>query len=613
MFRTFKGKLSAVYLCLVLLIAIVGGMSVFSLFKLSKALDSLMVDNYKSINAVNSMLDALEKQDSAILLYINGDKQAGIDVFTENSSKFMEWNNVIRNNITENGEKETVKSINSSYISFTRLFSELQEAAKENKDSKSINFYNEKITPEFTKIKALLKKVTDLNEHAMFRSKNLATEDSIKDLYLLLFITVIAVSGGFVLSRYFINRFLKPMHALIQTIKLVREGDLNQETAVISNDEVGEMAVEFNNMTRRLLDYDRSSIGKLMVEKNKSLAIVKSIFDLLIVMDISYKILLINSAFEKFFGIREENALNKHFLEVIRNGELFDYISSAFESKEEYSEKIICINSNNNEFYFNVIVTGVRDIDHRLTGLVVSFHNVTQLKQLEMVKTDFLSTISHELKTPLTSVIMGTSLLENGNIGNLNEKQKNIVDAIKEDSDRLSNLVNNLLELSRIESGKAIFNIKPHTIINIINDSIRTLQEQINSKGIILETSFDEQLPSIRVDGEKITWVMNNLLSNALKYTASGDIIRISAKEQSGSIIVSIKDTGIGIPPEYQKKIFDKFVQVKGQDLEVRGTGLGLAIVKEIVNIHGGEIWCESIPEIGSTFSFTLPLPEGEA
>jgi PAS domain S-box-containing protein len=611
MFRTLKSKISFVYFCLIILIAIVGSVSVLSLFNLSKSVNGIMENNYNSVNYVSKMLDELERQDSALLLYINGNKQAGIDSFSDSNNVFLQWYNKEQSNITEVGESDYVKKINDYYITYTKLFLELQEI-KNNKAEDAIDFYNNTITPHFNKLKQCLRDVSDLNEKAMFKSKDVATQNVIKYTYIILFLSILAVLAGFALSRFFINRFLMPMHSLIRTIKLVKEGDLNKQTPVISRDEVGELAIEFNNMTKRLLEYDKSSIGKLLVEKNKSLAIVKSIKDPLIVLDTGYKILLMNSACESFFNVREEKAFNKHFLETIRNGELFDYISSIFESKAESKEKIIYINSNGDDFYFNVIVTLVKDIDLKLTGLVVTFHNVTQLKQLEMVKTDFISTISHEFKTPLTSIMMGATLMENASLGTLTKKQKNIINTIKEDGERLSSLVNNLLELSKIESGKSIFNIKPHSIFNIIENSMKHIHEQVKNKGVKLYFESVDDLPIVNVDHEKISWVVNNLLSNALRYTNSGDFISIRAYEKDGKVYVAVKDTGIGIPLEYLKKIFDKFVQVKGNDSEVRGTGLGLAIVKEIIEVHGGEIWCVSKPKEGSTFIFTLPLSNKE-
>jgi signal transduction histidine kinase len=204
--------------------------------------------------------------------------------------------------------------------------------------------------------------------------------------------------------------------------------------------------------------------------------------------------------------------------------------------------------------------------------------------------------------------MMGLSLLTDKKIGNTNEKQEKILDTIKEDGENLSSLVNDLLQLSKIESDKAIFNIEKCSIIGIIENCINRFYNQAAAKEVNLYYDAKEKLPKVLADSEKITWTLNNLVSNALKYINAGDEIFIKALVRDKKMFISVSDTGIGISPEYQKKIFDKFVQVKGQDSEIRGTGLGLAISKEIVEAHGGQIWCESKLDVGSTFTFTLPI-----
>jgi signal transduction histidine kinase len=282
-------------------------------------------------------------------------------------------------------------------------------------------------------------------------------------------------------------------------------------------------------------------------------------------------------------------------------------MSNAFEDEVEMNDRIIKIEQNE-EFYFNVIVTMIKDLESKVSGIIILLKDVTQLKQLEKARTDFVSTISHEFKTPLTSIMMGTSMIIDGSMGVLNEEQQDILGTIKEDGERLTRLVNDLLELSRIEAGSSVFNIEPCSIDAIIDDSVKQFAIQAAHKNVSIHVRVEEMMPKVIVDYEKITWVFNNLISNALKYTNSGDEILINASIRNERMYILVKDTGVGIPEEFQEKIFDKYVQVKGQDLEARGTGLGLAVVKEIINTHGGEIWCESELDTGSTFTFTLPL-----
>jgi PAS domain S-box len=398
------------------------------------------------------------------------------------------------------------------------------------------------------------------------------------------------------------------MNSLISAIKQIKAGNLGHEAEIISNDEVGELAREFNNMTSRLLQFEQSTLGKLVEEKNKSITIVKSISDPLIVLDTNYRIILINDASEHFFGIKEESALERHFLEVIRNGELFDFVTTAKDEKDAIIQKIISINTGAEEHFFNVSVTVIKNDKSSLAGFVVLLQNVTQLKHLEKIRNDFIATISHEFKTPLTSIIMGTDLVLGEVIGKLNSEQKEVATAIKEDGERLSILVNDLLELTKIESGKAVYKMDECSMVSIIESSIKQFFQFAEQKGVILLTNADKSLPKVKADYEKITWVLNNLISNALKYTKEGDHILVLAEEKNDKVYVTVKDTGVGIPAEYLNIIFDKFVQVKGGDFEMRGTGLGLAVVKEIVEAHEGKIWCESELDSGSSFTFTLNI-----
>ena len=613
MIKTLKRKISLVYLSLVVLIAVVGTTASVNLFNLSRAIDGLMIANYKSIQGATNMLEAIERQDSAVLIYINVDTQKGKDLFTENNEEFLKWYNVDYNNITETGEKELMDKIKKSYNHFVKLFFDLQEIRSSQDIESAAGFYDTRMMPDFISTKNELKQLSLLNEKAMFRSKELATRNAENSMYLVLGLSVFAIVGGYAISGFFTNKFLMPMLLLTKTMKLIKAGDLNQQANITTKDEIGELAYEFNNMTKRLQQYEQSTLGKLLAEKNKSLAIVKSISDPLMVLDPDYRIVLLNDVFERIFNVSEPAAINKHFLESIRNGEIFDFISSIFKSNEETGQKIFLVCSNNECYYFNVIVTTVKENDTNLSGIIALFQNVTQLKELEKIRTDFIATISHEFKTPLTSIMMGTDVLMNEGMGPLSNDQKQFITAIREDGERLANLVNDLLELTRIESGKAVYKFREYAVDDIVECAVKPFYQLAEQYDVSLHFQCEDYLPPVVADFEKITWVLNNLISNALKYTDAGDEISISAVEKAGKVYVTVKDTGRGIPEEYINKIFEKFFQVKDGDFEVRGTGLGLAVVKEIIDAHHGEIWCESKLDAGSSFIFVLNSAERES
>ncbi|NTV89643.1 MAG: cell wall metabolism sensor histidine kinase WalK [Clostridiales bacterium] len=607
---TLKGKVSLVFFGLVGLIAIVGITASWNLLGLSRAVDGLMVANYKSINGATNMLDALDMQDSAIIVYINEDSDKGLILFNESNALFLKWFEVNAGNVTEPGEQQVVDDIKASYDSYMSNFLELQSLVASGDKTKSTAFYYSDLIPDFTKTKAGLKQLILLNEKSMFKSQAQATENSRNAMYLVFGLSLAAIAVGFFLSRFYTNKFLLPIFSLTKTMRLVKAGDLNQQADIISGDEIGELAGEFNNMTKRLQQFEKSTLGSLLSEKNKSLAIVRSISDPLLVLDTDYKAILLNSACEKLFMVQEDSVLNRHFLEGINNRELFDFISDTCEADEKSRHRIFNINSGAESFYYNVSVATVRDSDLKSSGIIVVFQNVTQLKELEKIRTDFIGTISHEIKTPLTSIIMGTDMLLDPAVGSLNEEQAQFISLIREDSDRLTKLVNELLELTRIESGKAVYKFDNYPLEEIILYSLKNFSNLFEQNGIKLTNNFSSSLPVVYADFGKVIRVINNLISNAIKYAGEGGEITVSAWQENGRAYVSVRDSGEGIPSEYLEKVFEKFFQVREGDIEIRGTGLGLAVAKEIIEAHNGSIWCESEIEAGSCFTFTLDIAD---
>lgn len=605
MVKTLKGRISLIFLVLVTLSALIGFTAVFNLYRLNNSIDGLMTANYKSIKAINKMIESIEKQDYAVLIFIAESNQKGFETFLVGQNNFLKAFSIENQNLTELGEKNLVSRLNTSYVEYLKSFAALQNIKDR---SAALEFNNRIVAKKSGKIKLLLRNLADLNEKSMFSSKSEATDSAKHSLNLILIISLLAVIGGFATSRFFINRFFRPINMLIETVRRVQSGDLNQPAPVVYQDEIGTLAEEFNNMTRRLFEYEKSTVGQLMTEKNRTLAIVKSISDPLIVLDRQFRIQLINDAGESLFEVNEKNALDKHFLEVIKQGDLFEHIAEVTDTKDETKTKIVVIKTKATDSYFNVLVKVVRDEQDNASSIVILLQNITRIKQIEKIKTDFIATVSHEFKTPLTSVLMGISLILEKKLGSLNNEQVKLIQTIKDDGETLVKLVNDLLEISKIESGKSIFKMQSVLISKIIEDSARHFMEEAKKQEIKLTYKVAPDLPMIKADPEKVQWILNNLIGNALKYTKTGDEIKITATLHHEKICVGVRDTGVGIPPEYRDKVFDRFVQVQGYDLEVRGSGLGLAIAKEIVEAHGGEIWCESELEAGSTFIFTLPV-----
>ena len=607
MTNTLKGKISLIYGSLLILTALVGFAGFYNLYRLEKAVDSLMTDNYKSINASARMLETIEGQDGAVLTSISIDSRKGSELFMDLQTAFIKWYQVEVNNVTEQGEKKLIEDIGNRYDLYIKDFSELQRIRSQSGEEGALLFYDNTMLLRFNRIKQELAEVSRLNELAMFQGKNLAAAKTKQSMYFLLGLSFTAVIGGYAAARHFVNRFLNPLKQLTESISRVKAGELNQELVLHSNDEAGKLAEEFNRMTKRLQSYEKSTKGQLIAEKNRSMAIVKSISDPLLVLDAEYRIVLTNHAFERFFNLAEPDVLGKHFLEAVLNGEIFSHISDTVRSGAEHREKIFQLHGGY-DHYFNVVVVSVKEPENNHGGLIVLFQNVTELKELERVKTDFVATISHEFKTPLTSILMAASMLSDSSLGHLDAEQLEIVETLKDDGEKLANLVNDLLELSRIESGREVYQFALCSLREVVEASAGSFADMAARRGVRMTVDIPEKLPPVVADAEKISWVVNNLIGNALKYTDAGDDISVSAEMDGQSVRIAVMDTGTGIMPEYIDHIFDKFYQARGGEGEARGMGLGLYAAREIVHAHGGGIWVESEPGAGSTFTFTLPL-----
>jgi NtrC-family two-component system sensor histidine kinase KinB len=254
-----------------------------------------------------------------------------------------------------------------------------------------------------------------------------------------------------------------------------------------------------------------------------------------------------------------------------------------------------------------VKVFPVEKEDGAQLAYVILLEDVTKLKELDQLKSDFVSIASHELRTPLTSIIMSLGMVSDGTAGPLNDDQKELLAAAYEDAERMRHLMTSLLDISRIETGRVDMDMAPVSPGGIVEEISNSFKIQAQEKGVELFTRVPEGLPSVQADRSRILQVLTNLITNALRYTPAGGSITVSASSREGYVVFTVADTGRGIPRDYLKKIFRKFVQV-ANDPNPGGAGLGLALCHEIVKAHNGNIWVESEMDRGSRFMFTLPI-----
>jgi len=610
MLKTLKSKVSLVYISLVVIIVLLGIYSLMSMYQISKAVDNLIVTNYNSIQRLDQMKEALNTQNAILLDYFYTQDQAvarskyqeQMEIFETNCQK--EYNTIIIPR-----EMEMITNIKTTYDDFTAMLPEMLKAGGQEKEYR---YYTEKVVPKIAEVKAAMGELVASNETALFARKQEAKDVVQHSTFMLSLIFLLAVAISFFTSRMYTDKLFKPLYEITQNLRAVRQGNMNRKSNVKTEDELGVLAAEFNNMTQRLMEFEQSTMGELLGERNRTFAIVRSITEPMVILDRESKVTLTNQSFERLFGIPMEDAVGRHFLEVVWQSRLNEFSKVDYRS-HTYSEQVVRLGNGENAKFFNVMVTPL-DYDGKVgpDAAIIVLYDITALKALDRKRSDFIATISHEFKTPLTSIVMGIDLLESDAVGKLTGDQQEIVGTLREDSERLCNLVSDLLELSRIESSSTIYHYEPCRIEEIIQEPLRQFGPLAKNGGVALASELEQGLPAISADPAKITWVINNLLSNAVKYTKEGDSITVRAYADADHITVEVEDTGVGIPKEYLERIFDKYVQVTSYDLEMRGSGLGLAVARSIIAAHGGRIWCESEMDHGSKFIFTLPVsPKG--
>lgn len=334
-------------------------------------------------------------------------------------------------------------------------------------------------------------------------------------------------------------------------------------------------------------------------------AIFENFVDGLMVFGENNKLSLINSAAQDIFGVKEDKILTKtieDFADIIPLNNLFYLlgkdIKELFRKELEIAENLIL------EISSSAILSQGKKI-----GTLVIIRNITRERRVERMKTEFVTISAHQLRTPLSAIQWSLERLLSGKAGKLTEEQKSLLERAFEDNKRMVSLINDLLNLVKIEEGRDIYNLAPVRLEQLVQSVVEYHNKDIKEKEIKFEFQVLDKLPEVKADPEKIKFVIENLLDNAIRYTSVGGIVRISLKLRSESIEFSIQDTGIGIPKEQQENIFNKFFRASNAiKIQTEGNGTGLFIAKNIVQAHKGRIWFETKEGQGTTFYFTLPV-----
>lgn len=557
--------------CLIMLLS---GVSIWYINDLRKDTGNILMANYNTLEYSRNMLLALDE--------MNTDQRA-VSAFETNLKKQLK-------NETEIGESDITFQI-------SNLFSDLK-----------INTENDSLKIIIRKdIAALMK----LNMNAIVQKSHIANNTAENAIIWIIITGGLCFLIAFALLVKLPGNVANPILALTESIKEIANQNYRQRLNYESHNEYGDLARSFNIMAEKLEEYSNSRLEKILKEKKRVETLINNMHDPVIGLDEHKVILFINDEALKITGLSRNEILNKPVQDIaVTNDLIRTLIVDLINPSAKKDEAPLKIFSDEKESFFekeiiHIEINKTGENETELIGYVILLKNITIFKELDSAKTNFIATISHELKTPISSIKMSTQLLEHNETGILNNEQKQLIEGIKEDSTRLLQITGELLNMSQVETGNIQLNIQSTDPELIVRYAIDTTKLQAEQKKIKLQIDVETDIPDIIADAEKTAWVLINFLTNAIRYSMEDSEIVVSLKKDGKGALFSVKDFGKGIDSRYRKKIFDRYFQIPGSSKS--GSGLGLAISKEFIETQGGTIGVESSPGMGSTFFFIIP------
>ncbi len=578
---------------LVILLMMVGGYAVWLFVRLGGAVNTTLHENYTSVVAMRDLKERALRIDQAFLAY-----RAGSATLLQTRSVLSEQAALCRRSvdaeiaiITEPGERVAANKLKQQDEAF------LATATTALAGGASADTG---LQPTLGKLIDGASDILSINERAMTQKDHLARDTASESTRVML----IAMAAAIPLGLYFAYRLsgivLRPIQRLTESARELGEGNLDQVLPTSSHDELGQLADAFNKMAGKLRLYRQTTSDELVYARQATEIVFAALLDPIVIFSAEGEIAYQNPAAER---LRKKLAGTETTLPIVPlamkvvQGE-GDYLPESFDQS-------ICVRVDDREKFLLPRVIGLRDGG---AGAVVILHDITRFRLLDDVKTNLVATVSHELKTPLTSIRMAVYLLLEERVGALNPKQTELLIASRDDAERLLDLINNLLDLAKLESGTTVSERRATRPEDLVRHAAADAKELVSAAGAQIVVKVEGDVPPVAVSADQLGHVFSNLISNAAKHSPPGEEIIVGAQADDGGRIVrfSVTDHGPGVPPAERERVFEKFFRLPGEPKE--GAGLGLAICREIVRAHDGEIGVITAPGgRGSEFFFTLP------
>ena len=454
-----------------------------------------------------------------------------------------------------------------------------------------------------------------VNLRAMELKNERANNTANTAIFIVVFINSFCVVFVILFLFIFPNYITKPITELKAGIKEIANKNYGKRLIFPFKNEFWDLAEEFNQMASKLYVYEGQSQNKIKQEKLRVETIVKNVTDGIIGFDENAKILFVNSLALKLLNVEEKDIIGHSAQQAAANNELF---AKLINEAEEVNDLKLHLDGRDSYFTKELFEIYTPDEDYpfgksevvsKRIGYFILLKNITRFYKLDEAKTNFIATVSHELKTPISSLKMSLKLMEDKRYGTVTKFQKELINNINDDSERLLKITSELLDMGQVETGKLLLNFGSTHPNNIVKYSCETIRSIAGQKEITLNIKCPQNLPDVWADLDKTTWVLINLLTNAIKYSQEGAVIDLTVRKNSTTMIeFSVKDYGRGIDDIYLPRIFERYFKVPDPEYTVSGTGLGLAIAKDFIEGQGGCIGVESKPGEGSLFFFTLPV-----
>ena len=603
--KSIQNKVFGSFLILLLLVVALASTSFLGIDRLGKASDRILKMNYNSIIASIHMMDDIETIHRGYLAdAVAKDGESGRLMFRAQNS-FSQWLGRTKDNITEPGEKEIIVTIDSLYSSYLEEIQDGNDGAVREQESHA------KAEDYRRQIRNNCMWLLNINQEAMFDKSRTAQRIAKQGKATLIAVASLMLVLGIGFSWGLSRRIVRPILKLKQATQRIASGDYSQVLTIDSEDELGILTLEFSEMTSKISGYNELNIRKIMQEQQKIEAIFANIDDGILFVGSDYIIKDINSLALHALKLERNEAVGHHFLEVIKLDRLFSDLKKCLETREtlQYPDQqnILLIEQDGSQYYYEYVFSPVLTNQAELLGILLLLRDVTKLKELDRLKSEFVMIVSHELKTPLTSINMSIDLLRESLGKDPRKEDLELISIAKEETNRLQMLVNDLLDLSRIESGKIDMHFASTDPRAIMDAVVQYFLGQASERNIEITSQCPEGLGKIWCDEERLMLVFSNLVTNAINAIGQNGKITLHAEAYGNFVAFCVRDNGPGIPLAYQNRIFDRFVQVQAAN-KAKGTGLGLTISRDIVRAHGGSIWVESNPGEGAAFYFTIPV-----